>query len=127
MYWKTDFQTLESYEATSHYRSTYFVTEINYALPWGLYLYTNFTLRKNAGNSNTYIYRVTSKWNASISKEILDGRLNIRLSANDILNKAGNIFTNVNTFSRTESYTNIMPRYFMLTISSNLSWAKNNE
>lgn len=90
-------------------------------------LNTFFVLYKNAGTSSDGLNRLQTRWDASIQRDFLDGKLGIRFSVNDILNQAGTISSVFSSTGRTETYTNVMPRYFMLTITSNFNWSKNKE
>lgn len=126
-YWRTSYQNLHNEGTTTHYRTTRGTFEVNYSLPWGLYLYSTLFVHKNAGTSSSELNRTQMQWNASLSKELLDGKLTVKLSARDILNKAGTINYDFTALSRTESYTNVMPRYLMLSLISNFSWSKQKE
>lgn len=126
-YWKTDFQSMRSNGETSNYRTTSVTVSGGYSLPWSLSLNTFFVLYKNAGTSSDDLDRLQTRWDASIQRDFLDGKLGIRFSVNDILNQADTISSGFSSTGRTETYTNVMPRYFMLTITSNFNWSKNKE
>ena len=79
---------------------------------------------KNSGSSNRVLNRTQACWNAALNKTILDGKLFVRISAHDILNKGGNIKQSITALARTETYTNFTPRYFMVSLISNLNWSK---
>jgi hypothetical protein len=121
-YWSTSFQNLHSHGTTLHYRTTRGSLDANYALPWGLNLHSFLTLLKNAGSESSEFNRTQVRWNADLSKDLFDGKLTVKLSAHDILDKAGTRSYEYSALSRTESYTNVIPRYFMISLISNLFW-----
>ncbi len=123
-FWSTSFQRLHSHGGNTHYTTTRGSLDANYSLLWGLNLHTFLTLLKNAGSNSSEFNRMQTRWNADISKDLFDGKLTIRLSVHDILNKAGTSNYVYTALARTESYTNVIPRYFMLSLISNLSWTK---
>ena len=60
-------------------------------------------------------------WNASISKSVLHGNLNINLRAFDILNNMSSRSYSVNAQMQTESYNNVLRRYVMLQLTYKLN------
>lgn len=127
IYWSTSFQNLRNEGTTTHYSTTRGTFEANYSFPWGIYLNSTLFLCKNAGTSNHEVNRTQMRWNASLSKEFYDGKLTVRVTARDILNQAGTMNYAFTAVSRTESYTNVVPRYLMVSLISNLSWSKKRE
>ena len=125
--WETRFMTLHGQGDQTDYRTTNCFFEANYSLPWGIGLNSTLKLSKNSGASNQVINRTSSCWDAALRKTILDGKLFVRISAHDILNRGGNINQSITALARTETYTNVIPRYFMLSLISNLSWSKKKE
>lgn len=122
--WETRFTTVHDQNSTTDYRTTSGFFEANYTLPWGIGLNSSLKLSKNSGLSNRELNRTQACWNAALNKTILDGKLFVRISAHDILNKGGNIKQNITALARTETYTNFTPRYFMVSLISNLNWSK---
>ena len=126
-YWRFYFQNLRSNGSTTHYRTTQGTFDASYALPWGFNLHSYLFMYKNAGASTRELNRMQVRWDAALSKEILDGRLTIKMSAHDILNKAGTMSYAFSALARTETYAEVIPRYFMISLISNFGWSKNRE
>lgn len=107
--------------ANTNYTTQQYGADINWQLPKGLYMATDF----NYYISNQYAdgFNATIPlWNASISKQVLKfNRGEIKLSANDILNKNTGV-----TRSTTQNYiedkrTNGLRRFFLLSFTYSLS------
>lgn len=63
-----------------------------------------------------------TKWNASIIKRMLKNNdLELKLEVNDILDQNKGYNRNFNSYSFTESYYNILHRYWLLTLTWNIS------
>lgn len=118
------FEGVRSNGSTRNTRRLRVESQLSYKLPWDMQLQNYLSLTKNYGGSSAEFNRVKAKWNASLSKTILDGKLTVRLSASDILGKSGYVYDQISEVSRTETRTNVMPRYFMLSLISNLTLPK---
>ena len=53
-------------------------------------------------------------WNARLSYSLLKGQLQLMLDGFDMLHNLSNVTYDVNAQARTETYINVLPRYFML-------------
>lgn len=118
------FEGVRSNGSTRNTRRLRVESQLSYKLPWDMQLQNYLSLSKYYGGSSAEFNRVKAKWNASLSKTILDGKLTVRLSASDILGKSGYVYDQISEVSRTETRTNVMPRYFMLSLISNLTLSK---
>lgn len=119
---RTDFVTINSLN------QLYTLTN-QWSLPWNINIDTDLTCFLRSGyadasmNSNEWI------WNMAISKRMLkDKSLAIKVSAHDILAQRSSIQRVLNAQGRTETWHNVVPRYFMLSLIYRLHKApkKNN-
>ncbi len=91
-------------------------------MPWGMELYTDVSENSRRGyadkaaNINRWI------WNASISQKFFKRALTVSLRAVDILNQRDDINRNVGATSRTDSHSQMVSSYVMLT--ANLRFGK---
>lgn len=86
----------------------------NFRLPAGFGLSTDFTVYTRRGYSDPALNKTNFVWNARASYTILNGRLIFMVDGFDILHNLSNVFYSVNAQARTETYTNVLPRYVML-------------
>lgn len=56
-------------------------------------------------------------WNARVERSWLNGRLTAKVDAYDILNRINNVNVRINSLGRTETWTNSMSRYVLLTLA----------
>ena len=75
-----------------------------------------------AGNSQASLNNTVTKWDISFSKYFLDERLGVHFKIHDLLNSANNYSSEVIATGRIESYTDVLPRYFMLTLNYRFDW-----
>ena len=73
-----------------------------------LSLYTRTGYADDALNSSEFV------WNARLSRPFLKGRLLVMLDGFDLLGQLDNVSRTVNAQGRTETYTNVLPRYILL-------------
>lgn len=120
--WNTAFRHVSQPGMSDNYRETSLYGDINYTLPWGIQFATIIRTSLYAGNSQAELNRTVTNWNASLSKYFLDNHLGIHLEAHDILSQANTYHSEVIATGRIESYTDVLPRYIMLTVSYNFNW-----
>lgn len=82
----------------------------NFNLPAGLGISTDFTVYTRCGYSDSSLNDTNYVWNARASYTV-KGQLTFMVDGFDILNNLNNVFYNVNAQARTETYTNVLPRY----------------
>lgn len=121
-YWKTAFRRVSQPGMTDNYRETNLYGDINYTLPWNIQLATLIRTTLYAGNSQAELNRTVTNWDVSLSKYFFDDRLGIHLIAHDLLAQASTYRSKVTTTGRIEQYTDVLPRYVMLTVSYNFDW-----
>lgn len=90
---------------------------INFYLPWQIEGETNLRAEFRRGYEDSALNTTEWIWNASIQKTILKGNMTFKLQAVDILGQLSNISYRVNAQGRTETWTNNLPRYVLLTVS----------
>lgn len=90
---------------------------IDFYLPFSIEGGTTLKVCMRRGYQDPVLNTTEWLWNANIRKSILKGALTFKLEAVDLLGQLSNINYNVNAQGRTESWTNALPRYAMLTIS----------
>lgn len=85
----------------------------DFTLPVGFGLSTDFTVYTRRGYSDGLLNETNLVWNARASYTMLKGQLTFMVDGFDILHNLNNVFYNVNAQARTETYTNVLPRYVM--------------
>ena len=125
--WSTAFRHVSQPGMIDNYRETTLYGDINYTLPWGIQFATLIRTTFYAGNSLDALNRTVTNWDASLSKYLLDNRLGIHLKAHDLLAQANTYRSEVTATGRIESYTDVLPRYLMLTVSYNFNWTGKKE
>lgn len=121
--WDTSFHAVEQSAFTSDYRETVLYVYLDWTLPFGLQLGTNVKTRIFAGNSDRTLDETVTRWDISLRKYFLDDRLGLCLSVNDVLAQASTFRSSVDAMARTETYTDIIPRYIMLRVSYRMEWS----
>lgn len=119
---RTAFRRVSQYGNENNYRETNLYGDISYILPWGVQLSTITNLIFYAGNSQASLNNTVTKWDLSFSKYFLDERLGVHFKIHDLLNSANNYSSEVIATGRIESYTDVLPRYFMLTLNYRFDW-----
>lgn len=87
---------------------------LNFPQNWGLS--TDLTLYTRRGYLDTRLNTTDVLWNAGIRKSFLKGSLICSLEGYDLLRQLSNISYTVNAQYRTETVTNVIPAYFLLSI-----------
>lgn len=88
----------------------------NFTLPAGFGISTDFTVYTRRGYSDQALNKTNFVWNAQARYTMLKGQLIFMVDGFDILHNLSNVFYSVNAQARTETYTNVLPRYVMLHI-----------
>ena len=83
-------------------------------LPWKLDLSTDITLYSRTGYADDALNTNDLVWNARLSRPFFKGRLLVLFDGFDILGQLSNVTRTLNAQGRTETYTNVMPRYALL-------------
>ena len=106
---------------TSHRADFQNMTATNYRigadaivhLPWKLDLTTDLTLYGRRGYADRLMNTDDVVWNARLSRPFAKGRLLVMLDGFDILGQLSNVTRTINAQGRTETWTNVMPRYVL--------------
>jgi len=83
-------------------------------LPWKLDLSTDITLYSRTGYADDALNTNDLVWNARLSRPFFKGRFIVMFDGFDILGQLSNVTRTLNAQGRTETYTNVMPRYALL-------------
>lgn len=122
--WNTTFSTIKQSSMDTHYRETRLSADFSWDLPWKLQLASDFCANIYNGFADASVNKAHCQWNASLVRRFLSDKLSIRLIAHGILTPKNNIYSSINAISRVESYTDILPRYFMLSVVYSLDWTQ---
>lgn len=87
---------------------------INLPLNWGLS--TDITLFSRRGYADSRLNTTDVLWNARVHKSILKGSLIFSIEGYDLLRQLSNVSYDINAQYRTETVTNVIPAYFLLSI-----------
>lgn len=101
------------------------VAGVNFFLPWNIQGETSLNSRIRRGYEDSALNNTEWIWNASVQKSLLKGALTFKLEAVDILAQLSNISYSVNAQGRTETWTNALPRYVMLTAAYRFNFTPN--
>lgn len=91
--------------------------DINFYLPWNIEGNTNLNANFRRGYEDSAMNTNEWIWNVNVQKSILNGALTFKISAVDLLGQRSNVSYYVNAQGRTETWTNELPRYVMMTIA----------
>ena len=83
-------------------------------LPWKLDLSTDLNLYTRTGYADAGLNTNDLVWNARLARPFFKGKLLVLLDGFDILGQLSNVTRAMNAQGRTETYTNVMPRYVLL-------------
>lgn len=106
----TSFQTINSIN------NLYTFTN-QWSLPWNLVIDTDLTYYVRSGYADHSMNSGEWIWNMAVAKRMLKSKsLLIKLSGHDILAQRSSIVRTLNAQGRTETWRNVVPRYFMLSL-----------
>ncbi len=91
------------------------------SLPWELQCKTEFNITSRIGYSDPAFNTTDCIWNISLQRAFYHGRITVRAEAFDILGQISDVAYAVNAFGQTETWTNSLRRYAMLTLSYRFS------
>lgn len=87
---------------------------LNFPHNWGLN--TDLSLYTRRGYMDSRLNTTDVLWNARVAKSFLKGSMVCSLEAYDLLRQLSNISYTVNAQYRTETVTNVIPAYFLLSV-----------
>ena len=85
-------------------------------LPWKLDLSTDLGLYSRTGYADENLNTSDLAWNARLSRPFFKGNLLFVVDGFDLLGQLSNVTRTLNAQGRTETYTNVMPRYTLFHI-----------
>ena len=83
-------------------------------LPWKFDLTTDLTLYGRTGYADASLNTADVVWNARLARALFKGKWVVMLDGFDILGQLSNVTRTINAQARTETYTNVLPRYGLL-------------
>jgi len=83
-------------------------------LPWKLDLSTDLSLYSRTGYADEALNTNDLVWNARLSRPFFKGKLLVVFDGFDLLGQLSNVTRTLNAQGRTETWTNVMPRYALL-------------
>ena len=83
-------------------------------LPLQMELNTDLNLYTRTGYADTRLNTTDLVWNARLTRPFLKGRLLLMVDGFDLLGQFSNVTRTLNAQGRTETYTNVLPRYALL-------------
>lgn len=90
-------------------------------LPWKMQLTTDINQYFHRGYEMSGMNTEELVWNARLTKSVMKGRLLFAIEGFDILGKLSSRRCHINSQGRTETWTNTIPRYAMLSVTFNLT------
>ena len=88
-----------------------------YKLPWNFTFDTDLSMNSHRGYADEEINDNRLYWDASLTKSFKQGRWVMKLRGYDLLGQVSSLRYSINAQGRTETWTNSMRRYALLTIS----------
>ena len=85
-------------------------------LPWKLDLSTDLSLYTRTGYADEALNTNDLVWNARLTRPFFKGNLLVVVDGFDLLGQFSNVTRTLNAQGRTETYTNVMPRYALFHI-----------
>ena len=90
-------------------------------LPWKISIGTDITMFSRRGYNMSEMNTDDLVWNAQISRSFFGGKLIAKIRAFDILRRVSNKKFSIDAQSRTETWYNSIPSYYMFTLACQLS------
>jgi len=104
---RTDFQNFDAFTCRTSLSAIL-------KLPWKLDLSTDLNLYTRTGYADAALNTNDFVWNARLSRPFFKGKFLVLIDGFDILGQLSNVTRVMNAQGRTETYTNVMPRYVLL-------------
>lgn len=89
-------------------------TDATVHLPWKFDFSTALTLYGRTGYADSELNTKDVVWNARLARPFLKGKWLVVVDGFDILGQLSNVTRTINAQGRTETYTNVLPRYALL-------------
>ena len=88
-----------------------------YKLPWNFTIDTDLTMNSRRGYADDQMNDNRIYWDGTLTKSFAKGKWLMKLRGYDLLGQVSSLRYSINAQGRTETWTNSMRRYAMLTIS----------
>ena len=111
-----DFSTLDALDFSYGLEASYTTPALAGKKIGGLTIAADACMYSRRGYGTATLNRDNFVVNASLSQSFLSGKLILRLDGFDLLGQLSNVTRILNAQGRTETYTNVMPRYALLHI-----------
>lgn len=108
--YRQDFSTISAVDLRSGLTA-------NLRLPGDVILATDISVTDRMGYEDNALNNTDWIWNARVERSWLNGRLTAKVDAYDILNRINNVNVRINSLGCTETWTNSMSRYVLLTLA----------
>ena len=93
----------------------------SYKLPWNFTIETDLRMHSRRGYTDAEMNDNRLYWDASLTKSFHQGQWILKLRGYDLLGQVSNLRYSINAQGRTETWTNTMRRYALLTVSYRFS------
>ena len=93
----------------------------SYKLPWNFTIETDLLMHSRRGYTDAEMNDNRLYWDASLTKSFHQGQWILKLRGYDLLGQVSNLRYSINAQGRTETWTNTMRRYALLTVSYRFS------
>ena len=93
----------------------------SYKLPWNMTIDTDLTMNSHRGYADVEMNDNRLYWDASLTQSFKAGTWVLKLRGYDLLGQVSSLRYSINSQGRTETWTNSMRRYAMLTVSYRFS------
>lgn len=88
-----------------------------YRLPWSLTVDTDISMNSHRGYGDPEMNDNRLYWDASLTKSFKEGRWVVKLRGYDLLKQVSNLRYSINAQGRTETWSNTLCRYALMTVS----------
>ena len=93
----------------------------NYKLPWNFTIDTDFTVHSRRGYTDDEMNDNRLYWDATLTKSFRQGKWVVKLRGYDLLGQVSSLHYSINAQGRSETWTNSMRRYALLTVAYRFS------
>lgn len=93
----------------------------NYQLPWNFTIDTDLMMHSRRGYTDSEMNDNRLYWDAALTKSFRQGKWLLKLRGYDLLGQVSSLRYSINSQGRTETWTNSMRRYALLTVSYRFS------
>ncbi len=114
---RTDFERISAFDYNYGARLMYFIPWVKVSLGTDIKMFSRRGYDSSMMNTDDLV------WNAELSRTLCKEKMTLKITAFDLLHQLSNKRYNVNAQGRTETWTNCIPRYIMLSCAYKLARA----